>query len=345
MKLLLAALPGVVGLVVAVVALARSDVDPPPRATPVTPVAPQAALPSLSDLYSRVDGVVARLDARRGPGDPPFGNGRRDAIGAAFVIDSRGHMVTNAHVVDRARSATVRFGRSAARIPARIVGLDRSTDLAVLRIDPDRLGDDAPLELAPEDSIRVGDAVLAVGTPYRLQSSASAGIVSALGREIEGLSGFSVPDAIQTDAAVNPGNSGGPLIDSAGRVVGVNTQGRADGISFAVSAATVRRVVPQLIADGRARTAYLGVSVRDVSERGSRLRSVAVGSPGARTGLREGDVVVSIGGRATTTEGSVASAIARRRPGQRVQIRFRRDGRERTLTARLGTQPQPQPQP
>jgi putative serine protease PepD len=338
-KLVLVALPGVVALVVAVIALGLADDDPAPAPRSAPGTRPEAALPSFRELYARVDGVVARIDARRGPGDPPFGNGRRDAIGAAFVIDKSGHMVTNAHLVDRARSATVRFGRSAARIPARIVGVDRATDLAVLEIDPERLGDDAPLALAPDGSVRVGDPVLAVGTPYRLQSSASAGIVSALGREIQGLTGFTVPDAVQTDAAINPGNSGGPLVDERGRVVGVNAQGRAAGVSFAISAATVRRVVPQLIADGQAETAYLGVAIGTVTGRGSRLGSVTDGGPADRAGLRSGDVVTRFGDRPTTTEGSLASAIAAHRPGQQVELRVLRDGGERTVIVRLGVQP------
>ena len=337
MKVFLAALPGIAAFVVAIVALGRTDERPAP--VRVQAAGSGDALPSFRELYSRVDGVVARIDARRGPDDPPFGNGRRDAIGAAFVIDGRGHMVTNAHVVDRARSATVRFARSSERIPARIVGTDRATDLAVLEIDPERLGDDAPLPIAPENSIRVGDPVLAVGTPYRLQSSASAGIVSGTGRVIEGLTGFSVPDAIQTDAAINPGNSGGPLIDARGRVVGVNSQGRAAGVGFAVSATTVRRVVPQLIEDGRAESAYLGVTIGPVTGRGTRLSAVADDGPAATAGLRAGDVVVRIGDRPATTEGAVASAIAAGRPGQRLAIRVVRDGRVRELTARLGAQP------
>jgi putative serine protease PepD len=336
MRFVLAALPGLVALIVAVVALGRAGDDAPaPAATPAAP----AAAPTFRELYERVDGVVARIDARRGPGDPPFGNGRRDAIGAAFVIDERGHVVTNAHVVERARSATVRFARSSERIPARIVGVDAATDLAVLRVDPDRLGDDAPLPLAPADSVRVGDTVLAVGTPFRLQSSASAGIVSAVGREIEGLTGFAIPDSIQTDAAINPGNSGGPLVDARGRVVGVNSQGRGAGVGFAVSSTTMRRVIPQLIEDGRARAAYLGVGVGTVTDRGTRLTSVADDGPAAAAGLRTGDTVTRIGDRATATEGALASAVAAQRPGARVPVRFTRDGRARTVTVRFGTQP------
>jgi S1-C subfamily serine protease len=345
MSFLRSAAPGLVAIVIAVVALVRSgDADEP--AAPSAPAAVERQTPSGSRplsfraLYDRVDGVVARVDARRGPEDPPFGNGRRVATGAAFLVDDEGHVVTNAHVVDRARSATLRFGRSSEEVRARIVGSDRATDLAVLRIDPDEVRGEEPLALAPAESIRVGDPVLAVGTPYRLQSSASAGIVSATGREIEGLTGFSVPDAVQTDAAINPGNSGGPLVDARGRVVGVNSQGRGPGVGFAVSSTTMRRVIPQLVAGRDVRTAYLGVSIGDVGDRGARVESVTDGSPAERAGLRAGDRIVSIDGRATRAEGTVASAVAAARPGKRVTIEIRRGGDERSLTAKLGTQPQ-----
>jgi len=336
------AAPGVLALALAGAALLRDD-DPAPRPAASSAPAPDAgsaaALPSFAQLYARADGVVGRIDARRGPQDPPFGNGRRVATGAAFLVDGRGHLVTNAHVVERARSASVRFGRSQRRIDARIVGRDPATDLAVLRVDPTQLRGERPLALAPPNSVHVGDPVLALGTPYRLQSSASAGIVSATGREISGLTGFTVPDAVQTDAAINPGNSGGPLLDARGRVVGVNAQGRAAGVSFAISSATVRRIVPQLIADGRATTAYVGVSLGEVTDRGSVIRSASPRGPAARAGLRRGDVIVRVAGLATTTEGAVASAVAGRRPGERVVVRIRRDGRERDVTVRLAAQP------
>ncbi len=249
------AAPGLVALVLAVVAVARTgDTAPAPAPAPAPPAPATAARAdaplTLPELYARIDGAVGRVDARRDPSQPRFGNGRHDAIGAGFLVDRAGHVVTNAHVVDRARSATVRFGRSERRIPARIVGHDDATDLAVLRVDPARLRGERPLAIARPDSIEVGEPVLAVGTPYRLQGSAAAGIVSATGREIRGLNGDRFRDGVQTDAAINPGNSGGPLVDAAGAVVGVNAQGRAPGISFAIGAATVRRVVPRLIRAG-----------------------------------------------------------------------------------------------
>ncbi len=325
------AAPGVAALVLALVALGRDDGGERRVEVRTSGAAARATAPSFRELYDRADGVVARVEARRGPQDPPFGNGRRTATGAGFLIDGDGHVVTNAHVVDGARSATLRFARSQRRVPARIVGRDRASDLAVLRVDPDRVRGERPLALAPAADIDVGDPVLALGTPFRLQSSASAGIVSATGRLIRGLNGLSIPDAVQTDAAINPGNSGGPLLDERGRVVGVNSQGRAAGVSFAISSTTLRRVVPQLLDDGRAETAYLGVSVAE----GGRVTSVRPGGPAADAGIRTGDVIRRIGDRPTLQDGAVASTVVARRPGERVRVELRR----RTVTVRLGTQP------
>src|SRR3954447_1442428 len=168
------AAPGVVALVLAGVALVRSgddDASPAPTATAAPSARSAPGLPSFAALYHRVGGVVVRVDSPRGPQDPPFENGRRIATGAGFLIDAQGHLVTNAHVVDRARSATVRFGRSAQRIDARIVGRDRATDLAVPPVPTRAVRGARPLARAPAGSIHVGDAVMAVGTPWRLQSS------------------------------------------------------------------------------------------------------------------------------------------------------------------------------
>ncbi len=148
-----------------------------------------------------------------------------------------------------------------------------------------------------------------------------------------------MPDAIQTDAAINPGNSGGPLVDARGRVIGVNTQGRAAGVSFAVGSSTVRRVVPQLIRRWRARTAFLGVGVGEITEAGATVTSTTPGGPAARAGIRRGDVLTRIGTRRTTSEGSVASAVARLRPGQQVVVRLRRGDAERAIRIRLAAQP------
>ena len=336
---LAAALPGVAALVLASVALARSGDEPTRTVTTTAPAAATtSATPDLVSLSRRVDLAVGRIDARRPASAPPFSNGRRTATGTAWLLDGRGHLVTNAHVVDRATSAQVRFGSSSRKVRARIVGRDRGSDLAVLRVDPDLLGDAAPLPVADPRSVEVGEPVLAVGTPYRLQASFSAGIVSATGRAIPGLTGASTPDAVQTDAAINPGNSGGPLLDLQGRVVGVNAQGRGPGVSFAIGATTLRRVLPELVADGTARTALLGVQAGEPSPAGTRVQQVTPNGPAADGGIRAGDRVRSIGGVPTTTDGALPSAVSAQRPGASVPVVLRREGRDRTVTVRLGTQ-------
>ena len=191
-------------------------------------------------------------------------------------MDRSGTIATNAHVVGSADDATVRFGENGERIPARVLGRDPSSDLAVLRIDPDRAGNPAPLALADSDSVRVGDSVVAVGNPFGLDRTATAGIVSALGREIQAPNGFQIDDVIQTDAAINPGNSGGPLVDARGRVIGVNSQiassggGGNVGVGFAVPSNEVRDVIPRLARGQSIERAWIGVST--AAERRRRRR-------------------------------------------------------------------------
>ena len=214
--------------------------------------------------------------------------------GTGFVIDERGTIVTNAHVVGESSQASVRFGDSGATIDAEVLGSDPSTDLAVLRVDPSRVGTLSPLTFADSDAVRVGDEVVAIGHPFGLDRTATAGIVSGLGREIQSPNGFSIDEVIQTDAAINPGNSGGPLVDGKGRVVGVNSQiatagggGGNVGVGFAVPANTVREVVPRLASGQTIERPYLGVS----TAAGRRRRRGAGGHPGRagtarRTALR-----------------------------------------------------------
>ena len=187
--------------------------------------------------------------------------------GTGFVIDTQGTIVTNAHVVGASSQASVRFGDSGATVDAEVLGSDPSTDLAVLRVDPSRVGTLHPLTLADSENVRVGDEVVAIGHPFGLDRTATAGIVSGLGREIRSPNGFSIDEVIQTDAAINPGNSGGPLVDGRGRVVGVNSQiatagagGGNVGVGFAVPANTVREVVPRLASGQRIDRPYLGLT-------------------------------------------------------------------------------------
>jgi putative serine protease PepD len=264
--------------------------------------------------------------------------------GTGFVIDERGTIVTNAHVVGQSSQASVRFGDSGATVDAEVLGSDPSTDLAVLRVDPSRAGDLHPLALADSDDVRVGDDVVAIGHPFGLDRTATAGIVSGLGREIRSPNGFSIDEVIQTDAAINPGNSGGPLVDGRGRVVGVNSQiatgagGGNVGVGFAVPANTVREVVPRLASGQTIERPYLGLTTAAGSA-GVEVQAVTPGSPAARAGLRSGDVVVSVDGHAVSEPGDVTDALDGHEPGDSVEVEVERDGSRERLDVTLGTRP------
>jgi S1-C subfamily serine protease len=276
------------------------------------------------------------------------------AQGTGFVIDARGRIVTNAHVVGGARRVRVRFGEDTPSIPGRVVGRDRSSDLALLRVPPRRVrGGLHPLALGDSARVRVGDLAVAIGNPFGLDRTLTAGVVSALGREINAPDGFSIPGAIQTDAAINPGNSGGPLLDRDAHVIGVNSQietgsgGRGNvGVGFAVPSNVVRAVTADLERDGRVRRAYLGVSTGPArSGTGARVTTVVPRGPAARAGMRAGDVIVRIGTAPVAGSEDVSEAIFAARPGQRVHVVYRRAARRRAADVRLARRPsRPPPQ-
>jgi putative serine protease PepD len=265
--------------------------------------------------------------------------------GTGFVIDTRGTIVTNAHVVGESSQASVRFGDSGATVNADVLGSDPSTDLAVLRVDPSHVGTLHPLTLADSEKVRVGDEVVAIGHPFGLDRTATAGIVSGLGREIQSPNGFSIDEVIQTDAAINPGNSGGPLVDGRGRVVGVNSQiatagagGGNVGVGFAVPANTVREVVPRLAGGQTIDRPYLGVTTAAGSS-GVEVQAVTAGGPAERAGLRAGDVVVSVNGHEVSEPGDVTDALDGSEPGDSVEVEVERDGDRERLDVTLGTRP------
>jgi putative serine protease PepD len=274
------------------------------------------------------------------PGSP-FGVPEQRSQGSGFVLDDEGHIVTNAHVVAGADDISVTFS-DGSKADATIVGTDPSTDLAV--IDVDRDADELdPLTLGRSASVRVGDAVLAIGSPYGLAGSVTAGIVSATGRTIQSPNGFGIDDAIQTDAAINHGNSGGPLLDASGRVIGVNSQiesetGANDGIGYAVPSDTVERVAADLIEDGSIEHAYLGVSM-DETDDGVRIADVREDAPAENAGVRAGDLVVRAGGQAIDSATDLRRVVDAREPGDKLELRLRRDGETRTVTVTLGKRP------
>jgi S1-C subfamily serine protease len=289
--------------------------------------------------------------------------------GSGFVVDSRGDIVTNDHVVQGATDVRVGFS-GGATYPATIVGADPSTDLAVIRV---RAPASAlrPLALADSGNVEVGDPVYAIGNPFGLDRTMTAGIVSATGRDISAPNGLGIPNAIQTDAPINHGNSGGPLLDAEGRVVGINDQiesGGTDGnvgVGFSIASNTAKAVVPQLIAHGHVAHAWLGVEVapidpsvaavvKGIPDHGVLVVRVVSGSPADKAGLvvgnrvvtvngetvlASGDAIVAVDGKTIDSPAQLADAVRTRKPGDRLTFRVMRADHERTVTIRLGDVP------
>jgi S1-C subfamily serine protease len=287
-------------------------------------VAPGNGDQGLLDDYSRtvtsvaaaVSPSVVRIDVEGIKGQPqqqrpgrPRGPNEAAGSGSGFVFTPDGYVLTNSHVVSGARRITVTLldGR---KLPGHLVGDDPDTDLALVRLHA--TDDLTPVALGESSGLRVGQIAIAVGNPFGFDTTVTAGVVSALGRSLRTQSGRLVDDVIQTDAALNPGNSGGPLVDSRGRVIGVNTAMilPAQGICFAIAVNTAAFVVGKLIHEGRIRRSYLGVAGQNVPLHRRVVRfhdlplesavfvvSVEPGSPGAQAGLRDGDLIVGFGGK------------------------------------------------
>jgi S1-C subfamily serine protease len=290
------------------------------------------------------------------------------------VIDSEGHILTNAHVVDGAGPVFVSFSNED-RVEATVVGKDDSTDTALLKVteSADAL---RPLALGTSTSVDVGDPVVAIGNPFGLERTATLGIVSALQRAVTAPNGYTIDHVIQTDAPINRGNSGGPLIDVHGRVIGVNSQIETGGegatgnvgIGFAVPANTVRTVVGQILDKGRVDRSYVGVIATTVTpelarvfrlpvDNGLLLERVEPGSPAAKAGLKGGttdvvvagegyrlggDVVVAADGRRVTTIAQLRDLLNAHRPGDEIELQLYRGDGKQTVRVKLGRQPAPQ---
>ncbi|MBX5443313.1 MAG: trypsin-like peptidase domain-containing protein, partial [Solirubrobacteraceae bacterium] len=330
----LSALVGALAVVVVFLLVFGGDDAADPEPLPAT-AGPGGAQANARAIYARASGSVVSVVARTAGGR---------ATGTGFLVGGRDTIVTNAHVVGTADRVQVRFGDDGRLLDAEVLGRDVSTDLAVVRVDPS-LHTGNPLPLADSDDVRVGDAVVAIGNPFGLDRTATAGIVSATGRHISAPNGFDIPDVIQTDAPINPGNSGGPLLDARGRVIGVNSQiatsgagGGNVGIGFAVPSNTVRDIVPQLEQGKRIRRAYLGVSTT-TGPRGARVAEVTPSGPADTAGIRVGDDIIRVGGHAVGDSDDLGAVVLEFEPGDEVEVVVVRDGAERTITVRLGTRP------
>jgi len=325
------------------------------RQVTVSDSEPAAASDGLSvgTVYERSNTAVVEITATTG--DSQLG-GTGSSQGSGFVYDENGHIVTNQHVVEGATTISVRFWDGSTR-PARLVGTDPSTDLAVIKVTA-RASFLEPIRLGDSSTVEIGDGVVAIGSPFGLEGTVTSGIVSALHRQMRAPNNFTITDSIQTDAAINHGNSGGPLLNDRALVIGVNAQiesesGGSDGVGFAIPSNTVRSIVSQLVETGEAAHAYLGVTMTTVPG-GAAVTDVRNGTPAEDAELRAatgsktvdgqqlptgGDVIVEFDGTPVLSSAELQSAVDAKRPGDEVSIIVLRDGKRRTIEVTLGTRP------
>lgn len=330
----------------------------PTPATELMPALPLATGVDFAEVAARMNAAVVNVDAsaRRRPREFEGGrDGPRQGAGSGFFIDAEGHILTNFHVIEGADRITITLvdGRA---LRARVVGADPAIDVALLAIDPAAAGGALPVAvLGDSDRLRVGEWVCAIGNPLGYVHSVTVGVVSFLGRK---LFDNSLDDYIQTDAAINFGNSGGPLIDARGHVVGINTaiSSQANNIGFAIPINQVRAVLPQLMARGRVARGYIGVTLETVTPAlrqaldlgpatGAIVQEVTNDTPGERAGLRPYDVIRSVDGRAVTTSDDLIRDVSSRAPGSTARLRVVRDGREQDVIVKLAERPQDETAP
>jgi putative serine protease PepD len=319
---------------------------------------------SISAIYRKDGpGVVDITTASNGGGGGifGFGQGPTRGEGAGIVYDKRGDILTDQHVVAGANSITVTFP-SGHKVSAKLVGSDTGADLAVIRANAPS-SDLHPLPLGNSNDVHVGDGVVAIGSPFGLPNTVTAGIVSAVGRTITSPNQFTIANAIQTDAAINPGNSGGPLINALGQVVGLNDQietnnqnaqgqGSNSGVGFATPSNAAARIARQIIATGKARNAYVGVSLdptvsggaaisknASTTSSGCRQAPVVPGGPAAKAGLKAGDLITAVNGKRVTSVDSFVATVATYSPGNTVTMTVQRGGQTKHVRVTLGAQP------
>jgi len=313
------------------------------RQTTIASTSVSASGPTIHQIYERTHkGVVEITGSETTSTNTPFGAQKQKATvqGSGFVYDTNGHVVTNFHVVQGTSSMKVAF-IDGSIYPASVVGDDPSTDLAVLKVAAPASELHA-LAIGDSATAQVGDGVVAIGSPFGLQGTVTTGIVSAVGRTISSDNSYSISGAIQTDAAINHGNSGGPLLNATGKVIGVNSQiesegGGSDGVGFAISSDTVTSVVKQLLASGKVEHAYLGVSVGPTTGSGARVGSVKSGSPAAAAGLKAGDVIKAFGGHTILSPEDLIAAVNAKQPSDKVTITYTRNGATRTAHVTLAS--------
>jgi S1-C subfamily serine protease len=371
------------GLVVLIVGLAliQAGVVDTSKDSSSAPVIAPAALArpasnstqglTVHDIYQRdADGVAFIRSTIVQKTQSVFGLPQQqssEATGSGFLIDNAGHILTNAHVVEGAKSVTVQLG-SGSEQNAQVVGTDPSSDVALLKVDNTEGAN--PLPLGDSSKVQVGDPVVAIGNPFALDRTVTSGIVSALQRQIQAPNGFSISDVIQTDAAINPGNSGGPLINGDGQVIGINSQiesqsGGNEGVGFAVPIKTAADVASQLENGGQVHQPYLGISGGDITPdiahalnlpvtQGVLIERVISGGPADDAGIKGatgqatiagqsfpvgGDIITKVDGKPVSGMDDVISIVNEKKPGDQITLTIFTDGQQKDVTVKLGDRP------
>jgi putative serine protease PepD len=308
---------------------------------------------TINQIYrSASPGVVDILvtSQSQNPGFGFFGGSgqTQEGEGAGIVYNSQGYILTDEHVVANANSIKVTFSNGK-QVPARLIGTDPSTDVGVIKVDVPS-SQLHPLALANSDSAQVGDPVVAIGSPFSLPETVTAGIVSQVDRSIMAPNNYTIPGAIQTDAAINPGNSGGPLLNSAAQVLGLNDQietnnttqsgqGSSSGVGFATPINTDAKIANQIIGGKKVQHAYVGVELSGTSVGGAQISSLQQNSPATAAGLQAGDVITAISGKTVTSTDQFIATIDNYSPGQTVTLTVKRGGQTKQIPVKLGVRP------
>ncbi|HEY4412862.1 MAG TPA: trypsin-like peptidase domain-containing protein, partial [Gaiellaceae bacterium] len=301
-------------------------------ATTVQPAANTTTTSSLTQIYKEATPGVVDITVTESATSGGFGLGQQQtqAEGTGFVYDTKGDIVTAAHVVDGATSIKVHF-KDGTNATATLVGKDDSTDTAVIKVNVASSGLH-PLTMGSSAAVQPGDEVVAIGSPFGLTETMTAGIVSATGRTITAPNNFSISGAIQTDAPINHGNSGGPLLNASGQVVGVNVQidsnsDGSEGVGFSTPIDTVKSVADTLISGGKVEHAYLGIQVSDAANSGgAKVSSVVSGSPADNAGLKAGDVIVAVDAKSIATADDLTAIVNNYKPGDKATLKITSGG-------------------
>ncbi len=338
--------------------------------TVVTPLFDENAVVS---LYERsipaVVEVVTTLEAGSSPTDPFQGTPRERGQGSGFFIDGEGHILTNYHVVEKAKSVSVALYNNI-KVGAKIVGTDPQNDLALLQVNASEVGKITFLPLGNSDNVKPGQMAIALGSPYGLEGSITVGIISGVGRSLPGASSRTIVNVIQTDAAINPGNSGGPLLNSRGEVVGINTaiESSSRNIGFAVAINTAKLRLPLLVKGGEVKSPWLGIEGRAIDQElanklglsvksGVYVVAVFPGSPAEKAGLKEsgrnaqrepnagGDIITSVDNVPLTKVEDLLSYFNGKKPGDKVSLAIHRGNQQITVAVELGEWGKPTPSP